>query len=98
VGEFSSPAHRLGVLDLLVAMLTAPVAASGHALADAYTSATGVIPLPSVLDLYRLRWDIADIAVDVSRFRRRHAGTIDDDKPWELLSSVIKRVSGSGTS
>ena len=61
---------------------------------DAYASATGTSPQPVLLDLYRLRWDLADIAVNVSRFRRPHAGNIDDDKSWELLSSLIKRVSG----
>ena len=61
---------------------------------EAYASATGTSPQPFLLDLYRLRWDLADIAVDVSRFRRPHAGNIDDDKSWELLSSLIKRVSG----
>jgi hypothetical protein len=61
---------------------------------DAYANATGTSPRPCLLDLYRLRWDLADIAVDVSRFRRPHAGNIDDDKSWELLSSLIKRVSG----
>ncbi len=33
---------------------------------DTYASATGVAALPSFLDPYSLRWDIADIAVDVS--------------------------------
>jgi Phosphotransferase enzyme family len=60
----------------------------------AYAIATGTSPGPALLDLYRLRWDLADIAVDVGRFRRPHAGSIDDDKSWELLSSLIKRVSG----
>jgi spectinomycin phosphotransferase/16S rRNA (guanine(1405)-N(7))-methyltransferase len=60
---------------------------------DAYANATGTSPQPSLLDLYRLRWDLADIAVDVSRFRRPHTGNIDDDQSWELLSSLIKRVS-----
>lgn len=59
---------------------------------DAYASATGVVPRPLLLDLYRLRWDIADIAIDVSRFRRPHTGTAEDDETWELLSSLIKRV------
>jgi hypothetical protein len=61
---------------------------------DAYASATGTSPQPSLLDLYRLRWDLADIAVDVSRFRRPHTGSVDDDKSFELLSSLIKQVSG----
>ena len=61
---------------------------------DAYASATGVSPRPALLDLYRLRWDIADIAEGVSRFRRAHAGSIDDDKSWELLSSLINGIPG----
>jgi spectinomycin phosphotransferase/16S rRNA (guanine(1405)-N(7))-methyltransferase len=60
----------------------------------AYAGATGITPRPSLLGLYRLRWDIGEIAVDVGRFRRPHPGNIDDDKSWELLSSLIKRVSG----
>jgi spectinomycin phosphotransferase/16S rRNA (guanine(1405)-N(7))-methyltransferase len=63
---------------------------------EAYADATGVVPQSALLDLYRLRWDITDIAMDLDRFRRPHTGTIDDDKSWELLSSLIKRLSGSG--
>lgn len=59
-----------------------------------YAAATGVRPLPSLLELYRLRWDLADIAVDVSRFRRPHRGTADDEKSWELLRSLVVQVSG----
>ena len=61
----------------------------------AYAQATGTSPRPSLLDLYRLRWDLADIAADVSRFRRPHTGSIDDDQSWELLSSLVKRVSAA---
>jgi spectinomycin phosphotransferase/16S rRNA (guanine(1405)-N(7))-methyltransferase len=65
----------------------------GSALA-AYTEATGITPRPELLDLYRLRWDIADIAVDVSRFRRPHTGSAEDEKSWELLASLVNRVCG----
>jgi hypothetical protein len=58
----------------------------------AYAEATGVVPMPSLLELYRLRWDIADVAVDVGRFRRPHGGNADDDKSWELLSSLVERL------
>lgn len=61
---------------------------------DAYAQATGVIARPSFLDLYRLRWDIADLAVGAGRFRRPHAGSADDDKSWELLSWLVERLSG----
>lgn len=61
---------------------------------ETYADATGVSPIPSLLELYRLRWDIADIASYASEFRRPHAGTANDDKSWRLLSSLIQRVSG----
>jgi hypothetical protein len=59
---------------------------------DAYADATGVTPLPALTQLYRLRWDVADVAVDVSRFRRSHDGSIEDDRCWELLSSLVERL------
>ncbi len=60
---------------------------------DAYASATGINPMPDLLEAFRLRWDIADIAVDVGRFRRPHAGTPEDDKAWGFLASVVGRLS-----
>jgi hypothetical protein len=60
----------------------------------AYAEATGVTPRPELLELYRLRWDLADIAVDVSRFRAPHAGTEDDEQSWDLLRSLVERVAG----
>jgi spectinomycin phosphotransferase/16S rRNA (guanine(1405)-N(7))-methyltransferase len=59
----------------------------------AYADATGVTPLPSLLEAYRLRWDIADIALDLSRFRRPHTGSDDDAKAWRVLRSIVERVS-----
>lgn len=58
-----------------------------------YAGLTGVTPRRPVLDLYRLRWDIAEIAADVSRFQRPHAGTAEDDEAYELLKSLVGRVS-----
>jgi Phosphotransferase enzyme family len=59
---------------------------------QAYADATGVTPLPALMALYRLRWDLADIAVDVSRFRRPHDGSAEDAKSWELLSALVESV------
>jgi spectinomycin phosphotransferase/16S rRNA (guanine(1405)-N(7))-methyltransferase len=59
-----------------------------------YAEATGVTPLPSMLELHRIRWDLADLAVDVSRFRRQHTGSLDDDQSWNLLRSMVARISG----
>lgn len=63
----------------------------------AYADATGVTPRPSTLDLYRIRWDLADIAVAVSRFRRPHAGDVDDDTSWDILRSLVARIGAVGT-
>lgn len=59
---------------------------------DAYADATGVVPVPDLVEAYRLRWDITDIAVDVGRFRRPHTGSPEDDKAWALLASLIERL------
>jgi spectinomycin phosphotransferase len=59
-----------------------------------YAEATGVTPLTSMLELHRIRWDLADLAVDVSRFYAPHTGSLDDDKSWQVLCSLVARISG----
>lgn len=63
-----------------------------RSIVDAYAAGTGVTPMPAMLELYRIRWDIADIAVDVSRFRRRHTGSADDDETWRILRRLVTSV------
>jgi hypothetical protein len=58
----------------------------------AYAAATGVRPRPELLELYRRRWDLADVAIDVSRFRRPHEGTPEDEKAFELLRSMVEEL------
>ncbi len=67
----------------------------GSALRD-YAAATGVTPRRPVLDLYRLRWDLADIALYASRFRGPHRGDEDDDKSWWGLRSTVGRLARCG--
>lgn len=61
----------------------------------AYAEATGVPPLPSMLELYRIRWDLTDLAIEVRRFRAPHTGSPDDDKGWEILRSVVAYLSSA---
>ncbi|GIJ44951.1 hypothetical protein Val02_18370 [Virgisporangium aliadipatigenens] len=56
---------------------------------DAYTAATGVPVRPAVLELYRVRWDVNDLAVCVERFRRPHVGDADDAETWEILARLL---------
>lgn len=60
----------------------------------AYTEKTGVPLLPELLTLYRLRWDITDMAACAGRFRQPHTGDADDEKSWEVLNSLIIRYCG----
>jgi Phosphotransferase enzyme family len=61
----------------------------------AYTSATGLTPEPGLLELYRLRWDITDLALDSRRLRRPHADTADTRKTWGVLQSLAERIAGA---
>jgi len=58
----------------------------------AYENETGTTVQPTLLELYRIRWDLADIAVFVSRFRARHSGNSDDEKSWDVLASLVERL------
>lgn len=59
-----------------------------------YAEATGVAPLPALLELYRIRWDLTDIGVETGRFRRPHTGGSDDEAGWEVLHSTVTRLAG----
>jgi spectinomycin phosphotransferase/16S rRNA (guanine(1405)-N(7))-methyltransferase len=61
----------------------------GNEVRHSYAEATGVVPRADLLEMYRLRWDIADLAVDADRFRRPHTGTADDDKTFTILQNLI---------
>ena len=58
----------------------------------AYADATGTTALPTMIELYRIRWDLADLAAYVSRFRAPHSGSLDDEKSWDDLCSLLGRL------
>ncbi len=60
----------------------------------AYAAATGVTPQAPLLALYRLRWDLADLAAIVSQFGAPHAGSADDEFSFGLLPGVLARLTG----
>jgi hypothetical protein len=59
---------------------------------DAYAEATGVSPLAPMIELYRIGWDLSDMALYVSRFRGKHTGSLDDDKSWRGLRSMVESL------
>jgi hypothetical protein len=65
----------------------------GPEITEEYPAATGVAVLPQMLQLYRLRWDIAELAVGVDRFQGPHPGNTDDDETWTILVETIAGIS-----
>jgi len=59
---------------------------------DGYAARTGRRPRPDALELYRLRWDLADLAVEVARLSRPHTGSADDEAGWAVLQDVLARA------
>ena len=53
---------------------------------------TGVTPLPELIELYRLGWDIKDIAYDAAHFFGPHSDGANETKAWELLGSLVGRA------
>jgi spectinomycin phosphotransferase/16S rRNA (guanine(1405)-N(7))-methyltransferase len=57
----------------------------------AYTRATGFDVRPELLSLFRLRWDLGDLGLDIARLRAPHANTADDARAWEGIAHVLTR-------
>ncbi len=57
----------------------------------AYTAATGTALRPGLLDLYRLRWDLTDLAVGLARFHAPHGTTTDDQETWTILEQLATK-------
>jgi spectinomycin phosphotransferase/16S rRNA (guanine(1405)-N(7))-methyltransferase len=87
------------LVDWDTALLAAPerdvwMLEPGDGLASAaYTKATGVDVLPELLALFRLRWDLSDLGVDVARLRAPHLNNADDARSWDGINQVLTRRS-----
>ncbi len=60
----------------------------------AYEQATGFTPRQPGLDLYRLRWDLTDIAIAVSTFRAPHGDDANNSESFDLLGRLLARLAG----
>jgi Phosphotransferase enzyme family len=58
----------------------------------AYAAATGVTPDPDLLELYRVRWDLSDLALGVRHFRGPHGRSANDEQEWAVLQEIISRL------
>ncbi|NUT42139.1 MAG: aminoglycoside phosphotransferase family protein [Thermoactinospora sp.] len=57
-----------------------------------YADATGRVPDPAALDLYRLRWSLDDVAEFAGWFRSPHTRTPDTDLAWRSLATTLDHV------
>ncbi len=57
----------------------------------AYERATGTTLRPGALELFRRRWDLADLAIAVSQFTEPHTGNANDQETFELLGELLAR-------
>jgi hypothetical protein len=64
----------------------------------AYAAATGTRPVPQLIELYRLRWELTDIAVEADRFRRPHTGSADDAAGWQILRDYLEPLDAGSSS
>lgn len=57
----------------------------------AYQAATGNDVRPELLDLFRLRWDLNDLGIDVARLLGPHVAAGDDARAWEGVTQILTR-------
>jgi aminoglycoside phosphotransferase (APT) family kinase protein len=91
-GNFIQAASRWMLVDWDTVLIAPPerdlwlLDPGDGSIADAYRQATGRAVVPAMLDLYRLTWELSDLASCAARFRQGHADTAEDRKDWEILS------------
>ena len=61
-----------------------------ESLLAAYTAATGIEPFPPALELYRLRWDIADLAAYAYQFAAPHTDSRNEAASWGYMRKLMK--------
>jgi hypothetical protein len=68
------------------------LASDQRSVIDAYERATARTVFSPMLELYRLRWDVADIAIYVAELRRPHPRSADVDAAWTNLRGILSRL------
>jgi hypothetical protein len=68
------------------------LAQGGGSVLRAYADATGTAPNERLVDLYGIRWDLAEIASFAAEFRKPHENTEDSRKALEILRAVVGRL------
>ncbi len=88
-------AHGLKLIDWDTALRAPPerdmwMLTDGDAsIVDAYAASTGTPLLDDTLSLYRLRWDLTEVAIYIGLFRRPHTSTADTSIAWGGLNGYL---------
>jgi spectinomycin phosphotransferase/16S rRNA (guanine(1405)-N(7))-methyltransferase len=61
-----------------------------ESLLAAYAAATGIEPFPPALELYRLRWDVADLAAYADQFAGPHRGGRNEAAAWGYMRKLME--------
>jgi spectinomycin phosphotransferase/16S rRNA (guanine(1405)-N(7))-methyltransferase len=59
----------------------------------AYHEITGVRPMAEVAELYRLRWELTDIAITTAQFSQPHDDNANNAEAFALLEPQLERLS-----
>jgi spectinomycin phosphotransferase/16S rRNA (guanine(1405)-N(7))-methyltransferase len=63
---------------------------------ERYTGRSGIGADPALLDLYRLRWNLTDIALYVAQFLAPHSGSANEAASWENLVETVGNLAATG--
>jgi spectinomycin phosphotransferase/16S rRNA (guanine(1405)-N(7))-methyltransferase len=68
------------------------MAGEDPAVLDAYAAASGRTVEPDAIELYRLGWDLAEVAIYTALLRRPHEPSEDVDKSWGHLQGYLEQL------
>ena len=88
-GESPEPHQRRVAFGIDLGTTNSLIAVMRNGSAEVLADAAGRPLLPSALELYRLGWDLAEIAIYISEFRRPHQSTADVDAAWTNLNHYL---------
>lgn len=63
-----------------------------HSVFQAYSEETGYAPSADLLELYRLRWDLTDLALFAAEFRGEHIEDPNTAKGWTAAQGVARSI------
>jgi spectinomycin phosphotransferase/16S rRNA (guanine(1405)-N(7))-methyltransferase len=64
---------------------------AGDAVSE-YERVSGASVSPAVLDIYRTRWDLADLAAFANQFAQPHSGDANDEASWRLMKELVRKL------